>query len=310
MRFWLVGLALAGCAGEAELGSTRRAIVSGEVALEDQAVVAVYLGWDDGTDRLCTGTLVSPRVVLTAGHCLRDADTATRFDVGFGTDVREVPEFDAVTWAGAVGHMVDPDLSFDSPTEGHDVGLVLLDAPSAVPWVPMGSWPPPEGASVRAVGYGRTDRDVSDAGVRRDVMAPVTRVESRLFYFGNYDSNTCLGDSGGPVLYEVDGLESLVGTSSFGDSRCRSTTGATRVDEYLYDLIYPWISEHDPDAPEPPPEPPEMDGGGCAVAPGGGRPASWTLGLLAALVAVLQQVGRLFPPVRSRRRHLPPHRVG
>jgi MYXO-CTERM domain-containing protein len=317
MRLVRVGLALvtivaaaAGC-GDQGIGSSQRAIISGEVDLEDGAVVAVFLAWADGTDRLCTGTLVSPRVVLTAGHCLSRADDATRLDVGFGTDVRDQPEYDGVTWSGGIDYVIHPDLSFDSPTDGHDVGLVLLPEASAVTPAPLGLTPPGDGASVRAVGYGRTDRDLTDAGVKREVMATVTSVENRLFYFGDAEANTCLGDSGGPVFTDLGGTEVLVGISSFGDSRCRFTTGATRVDEYLFDLIYPWIAEHDPDAPPAPPAPPKMeDGGGCAVAAGSGPRGSGLLWLLAALITVLQQVRRLPRPEPRVDRHVPPHRVG
>src|SRR5262245_43295116 len=132
MRGAWLGLLCAACAAEGTVDSVQRAIVSGELDLGDPEVAAVIVGFADGKSHFCSGTLGSPRVVLTAGHCLAEAASATRFEVGFGTDAREPPEYEPVTWQVVADHMTPPDLQFDAPADGGDIGLILLDAPGPV----------------------------------------------------------------------------------------------------------------------------------------------------------------------------------
>ena len=305
MRLAAAGLALlggqAGCATDADVGARRSAIVSGMVDLADPEVVAVSLAWEDGSARLCTGTLVSPRIVLTAAHCLEDVESALRFQIGFGTDSRTVPEYDPVVWSDAVDHMTHPDFAYGTPTDGKDIGLVLLAEPAVAAPKPMSGLPPDLGEQVRMVGFGRTERYATDGGLKRESSAPVTDVLDSLFFFGTSLENTCLGDSGGPVYLTVLGVERLVGISSFGDAICRETTGATRVDSYVFDVIYPWILDHDPDAPPPPERPPAPPpDGGCAVAarPAGVPPP----GVMAATTALAYALVLAFVRARARAR--------
>ena len=69
-------LVLAGCGAEVSLGTAEQPIVNGEVDTGDPAVVSV--------GGFCTGTLVTPRVVLTAHHCIGSGSTPN-FEVYFGT---------------------------------------------------------------------------------------------------------------------------------------------------------------------------------------------------------------------------------
>ena len=75
-RYFLFAALLAGCTGSAVVESRGEAIVNG-TAGGDPAVVLVYNTRRGG---LCTGSLIGPRLVLTAKHCIQEADAAGPVD--------------------------------------------------------------------------------------------------------------------------------------------------------------------------------------------------------------------------------------
>ena len=68
------------------------AITGGELDGEGHPNVGLLIADVDGEPAWsCTGTLIAPRVFLTAGHCVGDGATAAR--VWFASDVAEVPDY-------------------------------------------------------------------------------------------------------------------------------------------------------------------------------------------------------------------------
>src|SRR5262245_21958414 len=99
---------LAGCQMDAETtGSESAAITDGTLTAAGDYPETVLL-WLGGA--LCTGTLVAPRIVLTARHCLQGASS---IEVYFGND----PDSEAGTWIDAV------DADMHSAT---DIGILTL----------------------------------------------------------------------------------------------------------------------------------------------------------------------------------------
>lgn len=216
---------------------------SGVVGKEFDDCVAV----GDDTQYGCTGTLIAPNVVLTAGHC---EVLHTRIFVGNDTE-KKGREFRV---ASRVRHPKwDEDLN-------NDVMLLILAKPVT------GVTPRPLAAAAvinaatdaRVVGYGTTNlAGTTGYGIKQQTDVPIVSPACTGKVKGKTDStvygchagkeliagkpallhDTCRGDSGGP-LYVVDkkGKWVLAGVTSrgtdLGKTMCGDGGTYTRVDKY------------------------------------------------------------------------------
>ena len=249
-----------------------QAIVGGALDDADEAVVALVERpmCSDEFTVACSGTLVAPQIVLTAAHCVPFG--ATR-EVHVGSSVGAG---DFVAVVDAIRHP-----AFDDATHAFDLAIVRLAEPVEVAPVAL---PPATldasfaGASARVVGFGVEAAGAIADGKRRSGTMTIETVDERTFTATPTPSNTCGGDSGGPVFVAVGASEQLLGVTVAGDPTCtvRATNG--RVDISVADFIQPYI---DMPVPAPPSGPapcktPDMDDG-CAASSG----ASVWLALLA-----------------------------
>jgi trypsin len=169
---------------------------------------------------LCTGMVVAPRWVLTAGHCVgADGIVLGSNDLGRG----RVALVDAAVAHPAVGAGMRP----------HDVALLRLSTPLEVAPAPLTG---AEGDGLRpdvlgiVAGWGFTPElsSLAHEGVVR-----VAAADASLVLSVPGPSEPCRGDSGGPLL--VDGV--VVGVIGFGDAQCARYAGFTRLT-----AVHAWLT--------------------------------------------------------------------
>jgi hypothetical protein len=216
----------------------------------------------DGRFR-CSGTLISARVVLTAGHCTEGP--ATNVYVSFDDKLQPdplQPGISAAEKAARAAHYITgtahPDPGWDgklSFSQQHDQGVVVLDAPAASKWPsvqpaplpPLGLMDANQGAlkneTFTLVGYGVDIGDKKAQIVnqeRRSTTSFLKSVQREVITFqinpndSKAGGGSCFGDSGGGAFWK----QYVLGDASYVNSLTCNATGSYQRDDTTYSRAF------------------------------------------------------------------------
>ncbi|WP_200936355.1 trypsin-like serine protease [Marmoricola sp. Leaf446] len=264
----LTALVAASGLAVASPGGTAQASTNGTADGAAHPATGLLVLYSEGFRVRCSGTLVTPTVVLSAAHCFDDA--AGEVAVTFDSVIAEEPPLPippaADTAAGytdaelaAAGlrsgtHVSHPQYSgFTDLNNWNDVAVVLLDEPvtdiAPAPLAPIGSLDTIVKSQLsstvfRAVGYGSEVRKplvgpqkatpMTYPLLRRTVDMPGQKLTPQVLQTNGTSNSdelgeTCVGDSGGPV-YFGGAIAAVTSYSNGSGEKCRSVQGFQRVD--------------------------------------------------------------------------------
>lgn len=260
-------MALLGCARlptAAELP-----IIDGAPATSEERFGTVAVLWDQGmAGGICTGTLISPSVVVTAAHCvvLFDETTGARTRtatldelavVDSALDIRDATDAQIHEVQRIAVHPGFPrtPLVVDGSGIGQwdDVAvLVLRDSVRAQRPVAILSQDRfeelvAEGSTVIISGYGRTDLadegSIGELHIARASVRGWNRHE--ILIGGRGEPNACFGDSGGPTYLETSGGLFVIGAASRAPQSSPTAAESCRLGAVQTLLPYyaTWIEE-------------------------------------------------------------------
>jgi secreted trypsin-like serine protease len=242
----ILALALTAAAAQDAQGASAKAhasIINGEPAsIADFPWLAFIVAENEFS---CTGTVIAPRVVLTAAHCVQDLERGGFTPPGnyrVVTGRADIKSDEGGNVLGVVETHVFP--RFDpGPTRG-DAALLVLASPTTAPPIPLATAADSAlyegGATVLLAGWGLTRPGATSAPTNLHwasnvVLDPATcKRRTRSFYppFSpaaqmctadppDRTNGGCFGDSGGPVIAQrADGSPVELGIVSTGGPRC------------------------------------------------------------------------------------------
>jgi secreted trypsin-like serine protease len=252
VRRTLIGLiaALAAALAASPAGAITFGTFDGNLHPNVGALLADYDDESPGPDILCSGTLIAPRVFLSASHCTAflESEGISQVWVTFAPQYDE----DSTSLSGLFSGTYHTHPLFASGGANHtfDIAAVVLAAspgrtPAQLPQIGVLDGLKRSGAIRRqtftAVGYGTVREDKTGGphafffdGIRRYALQSYNSLEKAWLNLSMQpstgDGGTCYGDSGGPHFLGGVSSNLIVSVTVTGDAMCRATDKTYRID--------------------------------------------------------------------------------
>jgi len=248
------------------------AITDGELDGDAHPQVVLILAEVDGAPTFrCTGTMIAPTFVLTAGHCVTDFPddgvvtgmrifTESAVDGGANNYPFAGPNaIEAKRWAN------HPDYE-TAPFFVNDVAMIELAEPYVLDDDQYASLPPVDSLDAYATKRGRNKLTFTSVGYGLQRINPVFVEAARVRYVAHPKLNminapgftgdfslllsnnhstggTCFGDSGGPNF--IGATNVVGGVTSFGiNGNCAGTGGVFRMDrQNVQDFVFGFMDQ-------------------------------------------------------------------
>lgn len=199
----------------------------------------------DEYGQICSGTLIGCETFLTAAHCvcsgLNFATCGTPLASEFSVYLQH---------AGVVAvSAIDVDSTYSFGNRGDVAVLTLATTTSGIPPMPINTTMRPSlGSTAEIAGFGLTHGNNRDSGLLREGAVETAScagsVDSSFHVCWDFeepldaagmDSNTCSGDSGGPLFVDFGGGLTVAGITSGGDAAdCQPIDLSFDTDVYVH----------------------------------------------------------------------------
>jgi V8-like Glu-specific endopeptidase len=200
-------------------------IINGEICGKDESpIVQLAITLSNGQSGSCTGTVISDTRVVTAAHCL-------------ATNLQGLPRVTRVVILTGLRQIEANQYEFhpnwspqNNPLELNDIAIVATSSSIGTSIVPvLRSNNLQTGETALIAGYGLTESLVPE-GLRAGFITlnSISSVSIIASWNGNVSgSNSCNGDSGGPLLVKRGDVWYLAGITSNGNAtQCGVTEGS------------------------------------------------------------------------------------
>ncbi len=249
-----LGISLSGFAADTPSSSITPYIINGNtVSTADYPYMALLIhnqiAQESKITSFCGATLLNERYVLTAAHCLYTTEPSqfSDLEVVFNVDQIQNDVFDQTNMVAAEA-VYYPDDYQNTGNFDNDIAIIELAEPVSSLIVEPNDYVQLtanenyrfDGEVFKVLGYGKTGPDSKSSDTLQAAQVEYAQPElcNQSFesltlsdkqicvqgkVLNNLQTGVCGGDSGGPLLYEEDGVLHQVGIVSFGPKDCGNT---------------------------------------------------------------------------------------